>query len=67
MLAGIWLVMSGVYSAHNTLVDLQAKGQIDLLGDSRTAETRVALLHFHDGIYDFSLWPLWTSLLPAVW
>ena len=31
MLAGIWLVLSGEYSAHNILVEFQAKGEVDLL------------------------------------
>ena len=59
--------MSGEYSAHNIFVEFQAKGQVDLLSNARTTVSWVALLHFHDGIDDFSGWTLWTSLLPSTW
>ena len=59
--------MSGEYSAHNILVEFQAKGQVDLLGNAGTSVSWIAFLHLYDGIDDFSGWTLWTSLLPSTW
>jgi len=38
---------------HHVLVDIHAKGQSDLLGNSRTTPARVTSFHFNDGIDQF--------------
>ncbi len=64
MLAGIWLVVGGENSAHNILVEFQAKGQVDLLSNARTAISCIVLLHRNDGINDFSGWTLGPRFFP---
>jgi len=40
-------------SAYDVFVDIHAEGQRDLLGNSGTAPTGIASLHFNDGIGEF--------------
>jgi hypothetical protein len=63
--ARIWLVVGGENSAYNILVDVQIKGQVNLLSDAWTAEPWIALLHLDDGINDFSGWSSWAWFEPA--
>ncbi len=55
------------YSANNVFIQLQTKCQIDLLGDSGTAETGVAPLYLNDGLDDFPRWTFGAWLAPTTW
>jgi len=44
-------------SPNNIFIEVNSKGQVDLLGDAGTSETGVAALHFDDGRYHFLAWP----------
>ena len=52
MIAGIWLVVGVKYAPDSILIKIEAKGQVDLLGNAGTAETGIAFLHLDDGIDD---------------
>src|SRR5258708_7461553 len=62
--AGIWGVVVARNSSNDILVDFNAKGQGDLLGDARTAPIGIAPFHLNDSLDEFplrSLWPRSTS------
>jgi len=59
--------MSGEYSAHNILVEFQAKGQVDLLGNAGTSVSWIAFLHLYDGIDDFFTGSFGTGLPATTW
>ena len=58
MLAGIWLVVGCENSAHNILVELQTKGEVDLPGNTRTTKAGTTSLHLNDGSSDYPGWSL---------
>ena len=47
--------MNAQDTAHDILVDLDAKGQPDLLGNPGTSPVGIALFHCNDGIDEFFL------------
>ncbi len=57
MPAGVRSVVRGEHSADHVLVDLDVKGQTDLLGDPRTAPHGITPLHRHDGVHQRLGWP----------
>jgi len=59
--------MSGEYSAHNILVEFQAKGQVDLLGNAGTTVSWIAFLHLYDSINDFFGWTYWAWFASTAW
>ena len=65
MISRIWFVMRREYASNDVLIQVQSECQIELLGDTRAAISRVALFHFHDGINDLFAGSLWTRLAAA--
>src|SRR6266404_1984448 len=51
---------------HDVLVDVEAEGQSDLLGNSGTAPGRITSFHFKDGIDEFLCRSLRPRLTPAL-
>src|SRR5262245_16377395 len=58
--------MHGQNSAYNVLVDSDAESQRNLLGNSRTAPTRITPFHFNDGIDEFFAWSFRTRPTPII-
>jgi hypothetical protein len=49
----VWPIVSSEDSTNYILVDVDAEGMRNLLGDSHVPETPVALLHLDDGRDEF--------------
>ena len=67
MVARIWFVMNREYTTNSVLIQVQSERQVDLLGNAGAAVSRVALLHFHDGINDFFGWTYWAWFASTAW
>lgn len=50
MVSRSWFVMRRKYASNDILIQVQSECQIDLLGNTRAAISRVALFHFYDGV-----------------
>ena len=48
--------------ANHVLIDTCAEGQIDLIGDTQAAPSRIALFHLDNGASDLRIWSLWSGL-----
>ena len=62
---GIRFVMVCKNAPDNVLIQLQTKGDIDLLGYAGTAVSWIALFHRNDGVDDFFGWSFGTCLPPT--
>jgi len=58
--------MNAQDAAHNILVDLNAKRQSELLGNSRTTPGGIPLFHFHDGVDEFLIRSRWAGPTPTL-
>ena len=58
--------MSAQNAANHVFVDIHAESQRDLLGDARTAPTRIAPLHGYDGVDEFSVRSFRAGSTPAL-
>ena len=65
--AGIGLVVGGENTPDSVFIQIQSKSKIDLLGDSGTAEARVATLHLDNGVYHFVGGPPWPGFASTAW
>ena len=63
-IGGIWFVVDSENVPNDVFIQIQSKGQIDLLGDAGTTESRVALLHLNDGLMTSFDGPLGPGLPP---
>jgi hypothetical protein len=54
-------VMSGKDTANHVLVDLDSESQSDLLGDSGTTPSGIALLHLDHCFHQILAWSLWAG------
>ena len=59
------LIMTGENPANNVFVE-DVKSQGHLLHNSRTAPSRIALLHLDHSVDEFFAGPLWSGLTPAL-
>src|SRR5215813_14920175 len=58
--------MNAQNAAHYILVDLDAKGQPDLLGNARTSPILIPLFHCDHGVDEFLVRPLRARPMPAL-
>jgi hypothetical protein len=58
-------VMSGEDTANHVLVDLDSKSQSNLLGDSGTSPSGIALLHLDNGFNQILTWSCWAGCATA--
>ena len=48
-MAGLWIEVIGEYASNDILIDIDAEGERDDVGDAWTAESGIASFQFHDG------------------
>jgi hypothetical protein len=58
--------MASENSADHILINKDAEGQGDLLGNTRTTPRGITLLHPHDGTDESRAWPFRSRLGPAL-
>src|SRR5438094_2216033 len=50
------------HPADDVFVDIDTKGVRNLLGDARTANTRIAAFELYDRVDEFLRWPFWAGM-----
>jgi hypothetical protein len=59
--------VGGENSAYNIFVEIQANGQVDLLGDAGTTVSRITAFHLDNGIDDIFSGSFRTRFAPTAW